>query len=249
MPNESYTPGHSENATSFMARRSFASHGGFFQPHLRPGLRVLDVGCGPGTITLGIATIIAPGTVTGVDFGASQVEQAVQNAAGHGSGNARFLTASCYELPFPDETFDAVFSHALMEHLTFPGKALAEFHRVLKPGGAIGLCSPDWDGFVVAPPSPELDTALSAYRMLQTKNGGDVLAGRKLGSYLSAAHFHSVRMQARYECYSTLPLIGDYLALQLHQAGFVTEAQTLRQWGQNESGLFAQAWLSATATK
>ncbi len=109
-----------------------------------------------------------------------------------------------------------------MEHLTFPGKALAEFHRVLKPGGAIGLCSPDWDGFVVAPPSPELDTALSAYRMLQTKNGGDVLAGRKLGSYLSAAHFHSVRMQARYECYSTLPLIGDYLALQLHQAGFVT---------------------------
>ena len=249
MPNESYTPGHSENATSFMARRSFASHGGFFHPHLRPGLRVLDVGCGPGTITLGIATIVTPGTVTGVDFGTSQIEQAVQNAAGHGIGNVRFVTASCYELPFPDETFDGVFSHALMEHLAFPGKALAEFHRVLKPGGAIGLCSPDWDGFVVAPPSSELHTALGAYRMLQTKNGGDVLAGRKLGSHLVAARFRSVRMQARYECYSTLPLIGDYLALQLHQAGLASEAQTLRQWGQIESGLFAQAWLSATAMK
>src|SRR5687768_16069466 len=81
MTEGTYTPGHSQNATDFMARRSLRSHGEFFLPHLTPGVSVLDCGCGPGTITLGIAERIAPARVVGVDFGTSQIERATANAA------------------------------------------------------------------------------------------------------------------------------------------------------------------------
>ena len=66
-----YTPGHSQNAIEFMARRTIESHGEFFLPYLTPGVSVLDCGCGPGSITLGIANRIGNGTVVGVDFGES----------------------------------------------------------------------------------------------------------------------------------------------------------------------------------
>lgn len=57
----SYTPGDSRNAIDFIAARSLTSHGAFFLPHLAPGASVLDSGCDPGTITLGITERVAPG--------------------------------------------------------------------------------------------------------------------------------------------------------------------------------------------
>src|SRR5687768_3808048 len=120
MKAESYTPGHSANATDFMSKRSFDSHGVFFGDHLRPGLRVLDCGCGPGSITLGIARQISPGEVVGVDFAESQILRAKQAAMQGGIANIRFVVASCYRLPFEDASFDCAFSHALLEHLAEP---------------------------------------------------------------------------------------------------------------------------------
>ena len=92
---EAYTPGHTQNATDFMAARTVESHGQFFVPYLTPGLSVLDCGCGPGSITLGIAARIAPGKVLGVDFGESQIERARSSAAAAGAGNATVQTADC----------------------------------------------------------------------------------------------------------------------------------------------------------
>ena len=87
MSTEAYTPGHTQNATDFMSRRTLESHGQFFVKYLRGVARVLDCGCGPGTITLGIASVIAPGVVTGVDFAESQIEEAKGNAARFGATN------------------------------------------------------------------------------------------------------------------------------------------------------------------
>ncbi|MGB0582185.1 MAG: methyltransferase domain-containing protein [Limisphaerales bacterium] len=192
MSGESYTPGHTENATAFMAGRTFVSHGQFFAPYLEPGLSVLDCGCGPGTITSGIAERVAPGQVTGIDFGESQIEIAQQSA----TANVSYQTDSCYELSFTDASFDRVFSHALLEHLNEPEKAFTEFHRVLKPGGIAGICCPDWGGFIFAPESDELTAAVKTYRDLQTANGGDVEAGRKLGEHMIAAGFQRVQLDA-----------------------------------------------------
>ena len=121
-------------ATQVMARRGAASHAAFFTPHLRAGMRMLDCGCGPGTITCDLAGIVAPAEVVGIDFDPKQVDAAVTHAAQEGVTNARFQTANVYALPFPDGSFDAVFSHALVDHLSEPLKAIKEMRRVCARG-------------------------------------------------------------------------------------------------------------------
>lgn len=142
-----------------------------------------------------------------------------------------------------------VFSHALLEHLGEPARAVAEFSRVLRPGGVLAVCSPDWGGFLLAPPSDELAGAIAAYTSLQTRNGGDVCAGRKLPGLLSEAGCEDIQPLARYEIYESLELIGNYLALQLEGEGESTHASTLREWARCLYGMFAQAWVSCTGRK
>ena len=98
-------------------------------------------------------------------------------------------TPGVYSLPFAEADFDAAFSHALFEHLAEPLKALAELRRVLKPGGCVGLRSPDWGGFVLHPWSERLAGAIADYQELQRSNGGDVFARRKLAAWLKEAGF------------------------------------------------------------
>jgi ubiquinone/menaquinone biosynthesis C-methylase UbiE len=249
MNTETYTPGHTKNATDFMSKRTLESHGQFFVKYLRKGMSVLDCGCGPGTITLGIASAVAPEAVTGIDDGESQIETARSNAAARHVENVTFQTASCYSLPFADSSFGCVFCHALMEHVSAPAKALKEMHRVLKPGGYVGICSPDFGGLLLAPPSDELATAISAYTSMQKANGGDLLIGHKFGAYLSEVGFRDIHMSARYECYPSLTFIGEYLALQLQQKGHKKHARTLLEWSKSRGGMFAQAWVSAIGRK
>jgi len=185
----------------------------------------------------------------GVDFGASEIEHATARATTEAVGNVTFRVADCYALPFESDSFDRIFSHALLEHLSDPVRALKGFYRTLKPGGVIGICSPDWGGFMLSPPSVELSRAVEAYTGLQSKNGGDVSVGRKLGLHLAAAGFEDVQMSARYECYLSLAFIGEYLALQLERQGDGRSAETLRTWSKSDGGMFAQAWVSAVAHK
>ncbi len=139
-----------------IAGRSVQEHASFFLPLLKPGMSLLDCGCGPGSITLGLAKSVAPGEVTGVDIGESQIEAARARAIEEGITNARFETANVYELPFPDHTFDAVFSNAVLMHLTKPIDAVREMYRVLKRGGIAGIRDP-WRNFVLLPQNDIID--------------------------------------------------------------------------------------------
>ena len=246
---ECYTPGLRESSVAFMANRSVETHAGFFLPHLSSGLSVLDLGCGPGSITAGLAAAVAPGPIIGIDQGAEQLDQARQRCAQLGLDNVRFEHGSCYQIALPDQSVDRVFSHALVEHLADPPHALTEIRRVLRPGGIVGLCSPDWGGFILTPPSTALDDALHAYQELQRHNGGDPLAGRKLGTYLACAGLAQIRTDARYERYTDSTHIASYLATQLNDAGDSIHAHTLQAWATTPGAMFAQAWISATAIR
>lgn len=246
---ENYTPGYTQNASDFMAKRTVYTHASFLLPHLRASIRLLDCGCGPGSMTCDFARIVSGGQVTGIDREESQIERARRLAAGQQLPNATFEVGSIYELPFPEASFDVVFAHAVFEHLSSPAAALAELHRVLSPGGLVALRSPDWGGFIVAPETDDLQLAIHRYMEIQTANGGDVYVGRKFPGLLRSAGFASRSFSATYECYQSAPFIGEYLALRLASSNAHAEAEALRDWSRHPDAVFAQAWCEVIGTR
>lgn len=246
-PKELYTPGYSEEAVKFMMRRTAATHAAFFTRLLRPGMRLLDCGCGPGTITLDLAKLVSPGEAIGIDVEPSQIHSA-QALAKDRAIEAHFQVASVYALPFPDHRLDAVFAHAVFEHLREPAKALLEIRRVLKPSGFVGMRSPDWGGYLIYPSTPELEEAIRLYKELQIANGGDVYMGRRLKGLLREAGFAKISVSASYECYQEPAAIAEYIALRLESRGHTQVRESwekVRTWSQHPDAFFAQAWCEA----
>lgn len=200
-------------------------------------------------MTCDFARFLSSGYVTGIDREESQIERARSRAASQQLHNADFEVGSIYELPFPEASFDVVFAHAVFEHLSSPAAALAELHRVLAPGGLLALRSPDWGGFIVAPDTAGLRSAINLYIEIQTANGGDVYAGRKFPGLLRSAGFASRSFSATYECYQSPPFIGEYLALRLAASGAQAEAEALREWSRHPDAVFAQAWCEILGTR
>src|SRR6478736_5739487 len=133
MTADTYSHGHHESVLRSHVWRTAENSAGYLLPHLRSGLDLLDLGCGPGTITVDLAARVAPGRVLGIDASANVIEQARAGA----DGAAEFAVGDAYHLDLPDGAFDVVHAHQVLQHLTDPVAAVAEAHRVLRPGGII----------------------------------------------------------------------------------------------------------------
>lgn len=186
---ERYSMGYGDAAHAFMMRRTLAGNAEFLLPYLAPGQRLLDVGCGPGSITVDLAEAVAPGEVVGLDLALLQLERARAYAVERGVGNVRFEPGSAYDLPFPDAGFDLVFATSLLEHLGDPPRALREFRRVLRPGGLVAIQDPDWTLRVWEPHDARLERLSALWIQVYEHNGGSPAYARTQRRLLLEAGF------------------------------------------------------------
>jgi ubiquinone/menaquinone biosynthesis C-methylase UbiE len=191
MSSDVYTHGHHESVLRSHTWRTAENSAAYLLPQLRPGLALLDVGCGPGTITVDLARRVAPGRCTGVDRAAEVIERARAHAAGQGVG-VEFASGDVYALPFADASFDVVHAHQVLQHLTDPVRALRELRRVLKAGSLLAARDSDYSCFSWAPLDPRLDRWLALYRAVCRRNQAEPDAGRFLKGWALAAGFPKV---------------------------------------------------------
>jgi ubiquinone/menaquinone biosynthesis C-methylase UbiE len=187
-----------------LAARTVTHDAAFLLPYLHPGMELLDVGCGPGSITVGLAEAVAPGSVVGVDLQAAQVEQARALAAKRGVNNIRFEAADIFQLPFADASFDVVFANAVLMHLPDPVAALRELRRVLRPAGIIGVRDPDLETMIIAPLTPLMDQRGALMRRVQQHVGPNRFMGRDHRRLLLEAGFPRTEATASVDCGGSL---------------------------------------------
>ncbi|GAA4735141.1 methyltransferase domain-containing protein [Isoptericola chiayiensis] len=186
---ESYTHGHHESVLRAHRARTAQNSAGFLLPHLKDDLHLLDVGCGPGTVTTDLARVLAGGKVVGVDASATVLEAAQSHADALGARNVRFEQANAYELPFDDDTFDVVYAHQLLQHLSDPVAALREMKRVARPGGLVAVRDADYAAMAWYPESPGLTEWNTLYHEVTRAYGFEPDAGRRLFSWVQQAGF------------------------------------------------------------
>ena len=184
---ERYTHGYHPAIVGSYTRRSAETCAAFLLPHLGADAAVLDVGCGPGTITVGLAR--RAGRVVGLDTSAEMVEAASEFAARERVSNVTFEVGSAYELPFGDGSFDVACAHQVLQHLSDPVAALREFRRVLRPGGLVAVRDSDYATMIHAPVEPAIERWLDLYHKVHAANGGEPDAGRHLLSWVLEAGY------------------------------------------------------------
>jgi ubiquinone/menaquinone biosynthesis C-methylase UbiE len=197
-------------------RRSAARNAAFFLAYLRSGMRVLDVGCGPGAITVGLAKAVVPGEVVGIDLDPEPIARAQGLVGERGLANVHFEIGNVNELPFPDQSFDAAFAHTLFMHLENPIGAASEVLRVLKPGGVFGVSERMQEGSVTSTFPPLLLQYFDLYYAWAEKRGVKLAIGGRLRALLRQAGFERVDASASYgEVYGTLESTREFAQLML----------------------------------
>ncbi len=198
---EVYTHGHFGTVVDDHASRTAANSAAFLLPHLRPGDVLLDVGCGPGSITLDLAERVT--RAVGVDGAAEAIDRARRDAAAKSVSRAVFQVANVYALPFRDESFDVLYAHQLLQHLGAPVDALREAIRVLKRGGILAVRDSDYGTMVHDPHEPRIERWLELYHALARHNGGEPDAGRMLSGWVRECGFVDITPSTSTWTYAT----------------------------------------------
>jgi len=203
LSHEKYTHGHAAATVRQHGRRTADEAAAFLLPELRPGMRLLDVGCGPGSITRGLAERVAPGEVVGVDLSRETLEAARADALARGPQNLRYEEGSVYALPFADGSFDVAYAHQVTQHLREPGAALREMLRVVRAGGLVAVRDVDWGTAAYWPPDPWIDRFIEVHLKTWSRNGGEPRMGRRLRALFNATGVSNLQITVAVWCYAT----------------------------------------------
>ncbi|MFZ0215066.1 MAG: methyltransferase domain-containing protein [Candidatus Dormiibacterota bacterium] len=254
---DAYGQGHAESVVRSQHWRTVENSAGYLAPELRAGLDVLDVGCGPGTITIDLARRVAPGRVLGIDASAAVVAQARRQATEAGVENVRFEHGDVYALAVPAATFDVVHAHQVLLHLSDPVAALREMLRVTRRGGIVAARDGDYGGAMWWPRDPRLMRWLEVYRAVARGNGAEPDNGRRLLALAHAAGASDVTPSASIWCHATPDerawwggmwadrILDSRIAEQAIGGGLATRGELeaisagWREWTENPDGWFA----------
>lgn len=191
-----YTHGHDEPVLRSHRTRNVDNSARYLLSDLVPGRSLLDVGCGPGSLTSDLARHLAPGRVVGLDVEPAVLAVARTVAAEAGVSNVEFHESDAYSLAYDDGSFDIVHAHQLLQHLEHPVRALEEMARVARPGGLVAARDVDFGTFIVFPRDPHLERWLAMYTAVHRANGGDPESGRRLLAWARAAGLEELTCSA-----------------------------------------------------
>jgi 2-polyprenyl-3-methyl-5-hydroxy-6-metoxy-1,4-benzoquinol methylase len=174
-----YTHGHSDAVLRSHRWRNAQNSAAYLLPHLKPATNLLDVGCGPGTLSIDLARHVAPGRVLGVDLDPSVVAEAKRTAEGSGL-DIGFVAGDFAEVDTLNEGFDVVHAHQVLQHVGDPVKALRAMAGLARPGGIIATRDADYPAMSWFPQEPQLDRWLDMYVAVTARNGANADAGRQI---------------------------------------------------------------------
>ena len=199
-----YTHGHGAAVLASHSRRTAQDSAGYLLPHLRRGMDLLDVGCGPASVTADLAELVAPGRVVGLDASPAVLDIARALLAERGlRDRVELMEGDVFALPFDDDTFDVVHAHQLLQHLDDPVAALAEMRRVVRPGGIVAARDAVYSADAWFPQPAGMDSWLEVYMATARANGGEPDAGSRLLAWSRAAGFRDVKTSASAWCFAT----------------------------------------------
>lgn len=252
-----YAHGHSEPVLRVHRWRTAENSAAYLLPYLGPGDALLDVGCGPGAITVDLAAIVAPGRVVGIDASAEVLEQA-RVAAQDARVDVELEVGDVLALAIPDDAFDVVHAHQVLQHLSDPVGALVQMRRVCRPGGLVAVREVD---FRTAAAHPDMTPEwLDVYFAVAEHDGVDPSAGRHLLTWARQAGFTETTASASAWCFATPEdrewwggswaerVVSSAYALRAVELGLSTSerneavADRWRQWASDPDG-----WMSITS--
>lgn len=216
---------------------------------LEEGHRILDLGCGPGTDTIPFASVVGPGgEVIGLDHDPEMVAEADRRAVEQGLTATRHEVGDATSLPWDDCTFDAVHSDRMLQHLADPATAVAEAHRVVRPGGRAVLTDTDWSTMSIDCDDVEVERRLIDHKRRLFQTG---TAGRSLVRWMKQAGFvgvtaHPIALPATLEA-ARIAVRWDELVPSAVAAGVVTSEEGARVEAELESHQ-ASGWSFGTVT-
>ncbi|KOV66653.1 ubiquinone biosynthesis methyltransferase UbiE [Streptomyces sp. AS58] len=252
-----YTHGHHESVLRSHIWRTAANSAAYLLGSLEPDMRILDIGCGPGTITADLAALVPHGRVTGVDRAPDILDRARATAAERGLTNVDFAVGDVHALDFPDGTFDVVHAHQVLQHVGDPVRALREMRRVAAPGGLVAVRDSDYAAMTWYPATPGLDDWRDLYDRVARANGGEPDAGRRLKSWALEAGLTDITATSGTWTFSTPQerawwsdlwaerTLASAYAERAVQGGHATDGQlravsrAWREWGTHDDGWFS----------
>lgn len=251
-----YTHGHHASVLRSHTWRTALNSAAYILPHLKPDMKILDIGCGPGTITVDLASYVPQGHITGLERAEGVLTQARALAEEKGIKNVDFVVGDANGLSYKDQSFDVVICHQVLQHVQDPIGILKEMYRVAKVGGFVAARESDYNAFVWYPSLDGLSEWSNLYDRVARNNGGEPNAGRMLHSWARQAGLTDVKCSTSTWCYNTKDEIAwwsDLWAERIVKSSFATTAidsqiatkedlenlaKVWRKWGDEEDAWF-----------